>query len=71
MKNNNKMKNIFADKATLILRKMVLDLGKKWVVRDFTGSEGVSLGMAQEVLDAMEKQGYVERIKKVVNILYS
>ena len=64
MKNNNKMKNIFADKATLILRKMFLDPGKKWVVRDFTGPEGVSLGMAQEVLDAMAKQGYVERIKK-------
>ncbi len=64
MKNNNKMKNIFADKATLILRKMILEPGKKWVVRDFTGPGGVSLGMAQEVLDAMAKQGYVERIKR-------
>lgn len=64
MKHNNKMKNIFADKATLILRKMLREPGKKWVVRDFTGPEGVSLGMAQEVLDAMAKQGYVERIKR-------
>jgi len=64
MKSNNKMKNIFADKATLILRKMVRENREKWVVRDFVGSEGVSLGMAQEVLAAMEKKGYVERIKR-------
>jgi hypothetical protein len=64
MKHNNKMKNIFADKATLILRKMRREPGKKWVVRGFTGPEGVSLGMAQEVLEAMAKQGYVERIKR-------
>jgi len=58
------MKNIFADKATLILRKMLREPCKKWVVRDFIGQEGVSLGMAQEVLAAMEKKGYVERIKR-------
>ncbi len=64
MKSNSKMKNIFADKATLILRKMIREPGKKWVVRDFTGSEGVSLGMAQNVLEAMAVKGYVERVKK-------
>lgn len=58
------MKNIFADKASLILRKMLLDPDKKWVVRNFIGPDGVSIGMAQEVLDAMKKRGYVERIKK-------
>jgi len=58
------MKNIFADKASLILRKMLLVPDKKWVVRDFIGPDGVSLGMAQEVLEAMEKKGYVERTKK-------
>jgi hypothetical protein len=61
------MKNIFADKATLILRKMIQYPDKKWVVRDFTGKEGVSLGMAQEVLQSMLKKGYVERIKKGPN----
>jgi len=61
------MKNIFADKATLILRKMIREPCRKWVVRDFIGSEGVSLGMAQEVLAAMAKQGYVERIKRGPN----
>ncbi len=64
MRKNQKMKNIFADKATFMARKMLKDPDRKWVVRDFTGQEGVSLGMAQEVLDAMEKKGYVERIKK-------
>lgn len=64
MRRYAKMKNIFADKATLILRRMLQYPERKWVVRDFTGSQGVSLGMSQEVLEAMKKQGYVERIKK-------
>jgi len=58
------MKNIFADKATLVLRKMINDPGKKWVVRDFVGPDGLSIGMAQEVLEAMEKRGYTERVKR-------
>lgn len=64
MRKGRKPKNIFADKATLILRRMFQDPGKKWVVRDFVGSAGVSLGMAQGVLSSMEKQGFVERLKK-------
>jgi hypothetical protein len=58
------MKNIFADKASLVPRKMLKDPERRWVVRDFTGAGGVSLGMSQEVLEAMVKKGYVERIKK-------
>jgi hypothetical protein len=58
------MKNIFADKASLVLRKMLKDPERRWVVRDFTGPGGISLGMSQEVLEAMVKNGYVERIKK-------
>jgi len=64
MKKQKKMKNIFADKATLVLRKMIHAPDKKWVLRDFVGSHGVSLGMAQEVLEVMARRGYVERIKK-------
>jgi len=60
----SKMKNIFADKATLISRKMISQPNSQWVVRDFTGAGGVSLGMAQGVLDAMEREGYVERVKR-------
>lgn len=64
MRENTKMKNVFADKATLILRNMFKQPRRKWVVRDFTGRGKLSLGMAQEVLEAMEKKGYVERVKK-------
>lgn len=67
MRKNYKMKNIFADKASLVLRKMLQNPERKWVVRDFTGPEGVSLGMSQEVLKAMEKKGYIERVKKGPN----
>jgi len=61
------MKNIFADKASLVLRKMLKDTEGRWVVRDFTGPGGISLGMSQEVLKAMEKKGYIERVKKGPN----
>jgi len=64
MRKNYRMKNIFADKASLVPRKMLQSPERRWVVRDFTGSGGVSLGMSQEILEAMVKKGYVERIKK-------
>jgi hypothetical protein len=64
MNNINKMRNIFADKASFILRKMLSMQDKKWVTRDFTGEDGVSIGMAQGVLEAMAKKGYIERIKR-------
>ena len=64
MQKNYRMKNIFADKASLVLRKMLKDPERRWVVRDFTGPGGISLGMSQEVLKAMEKKGYIERVKK-------
>ena len=67
MGKNDRMKNIFADKASLVLRKMLQNPERKWVVRDFTGYEGISLGMSQEVLKAMEKKGYIERVKKGPN----
>ena len=57
-------KNIFADKATFILRKMLSNPEKKWVTRDFTGDNGVSLGMAQGVLETMAQKGYIERVKR-------
>jgi len=67
MRKNYRMKNIFADKASLVLRKMLKDPGRRWVLRDFTGLGGVSLGMSQEVLKEMEKKGYIERAKKGPN----
>jgi len=67
MRKNYRMKNVFADKASLVLRKILKDPERQWVVRDFTGHGGVSLGMSQEVLKAMEKKGYIERAKKGPN----
>lgn len=64
MKNPRNMRNIFADKATFIPRKMLSNQGEKWVIRDFTGDNGVSIGIAQGVLEAMAKKGYIERIKR-------
>ncbi len=64
MRKNTGMKNIFADKATVVLRKMFKNPQKKWVVRDFVKKGKLSLGMAQAVLNAMEKRGYVERVRK-------
>ena len=67
MQKNYKIKNIFTDKASLVLKKMLKDPERRWVVRDFTGPGGVSLGMSQEILKAMEKKGYIERVKKGPN----
>ena len=64
MRRDYRMKNIFADKASLVIRKMLKDPKRRWVVRDFTGNDGISLGMSQEVLKVMEKKGYIERIRK-------
>jgi hypothetical protein len=64
MNNNTSRKNIFADRSTLILRRMLRDPDRKWVIRDFNGPEGVSLRLAQQVLEVMARKGYTERVKK-------
>lgn len=58
------MKNAFSDKASAIARQMLADPGRKWVLRDFVGGSGLSLGMAQGVLAALQDMGCLERIKK-------
>jgi hypothetical protein len=57
-------RNIFADKASLVLRRMLREPGRKWVLRDFVGELGISLGLAQAVLEGVESRGYGERIKR-------
>ena len=64
MKRETKMKHIFADKATLILRKMITQPHRRWVVRDFVGAHGVSIGRTHKVLESMSREGYVERFRK-------
>lgn len=58
------MRNIFSDKASIIPRKMMGEPGRKWVLRDFVGTQGLSLGLAQGVLAAMQDLGCLERLKK-------
>lgn len=58
------MKNIFSDKASVAARKMLAEPGLRWVIRDFVSRGGLSLGMAQGVLSAMEQLGCLERVKK-------
>lgn len=58
-----KIKSIFTDKASLILRKMLGHPGKKWIINDFI-NEGISPGWASEILMEMSSEGYVGRIPK-------
>ena len=64
MEKEKRRKNIFADKASLILRRILQNPSKRWVVRDFTSEKEVSLGLAQGVLEELTRQGYAERVKK-------
>lgn len=64
MKKEKRRKNIFADKASLILRRMLQEPAKKWTIRDFIGENGASLGLAQGVLEELARQGFVERVKR-------
>lgn len=57
------MKNIYSDKASLILRKILAEPEKRWVARDFIGPAGVSLGLAQSVLDSLSLKGFIDRKK--------
>ena len=57
-------RNVFADKASFVLRRMLREPGRRWVLRDFVTDPGISLGLAQAVLEAVESRGYGERTKK-------
>ncbi len=60
---NQFVQNIFSDRSSLILRKILEDPEKKWTTLDFVPL-GVSKGLASIVLARAEAQGYVERISK-------
>jgi len=64
MAKKKKFKNLFADKASIVIRMMLQNPGREWVVRDFSSTDLLSIGLAQEVLQSMEIKGYIERIKK-------
>lgn len=58
-----KIKSIFTDTSSLLLRKMLQNPEKKWVIGDFI-KEGISLGWASEILTEMSNEGYVERVSR-------
>lgn len=55
--------NIFSDRSSLVLRALLREPEKKWTLPDLV-KEGVSLGLASDVLSKSEAQGYVERVAK-------
>lgn len=57
------IKNIFGDRSSLVLRALLREPDKKWTLLDLV-KEGVSLGLASDVLSKAEAQGYVERVAK-------
>ncbi len=57
------VKNIFSDRSSLVLRALLREPAKKWTLPDLA-KEGVSLGLASDVLSKAEAQGYVERVAK-------
>lgn len=58
-----KIKSIFTDKASIILRNMIKQPGKKWIISDLTKEE-ISPGWVSEILMEMSNEGYVERTSK-------
>ena len=57
-------RNIFSDKASLVLRTMFAQPEKKWVIRDFTEKLPLSIGFVAEIISEMDQGGYIERVKK-------
>ncbi|OGX05101.1 MAG: hypothetical protein A3J12_06700 [Omnitrophica bacterium RIFCSPLOWO2_02_FULL_44_11] len=57
------VQNIFSDRSSLVLRKLLEEPERKWTSLDFVPL-GVSKGLASEVLARSEALGYVERIRK-------
>lgn len=57
------IQNIFSDRSSLVLRALLREPERKWTVSDFV-KEGVSFGLASEVLGKAESLGFVERVMK-------
>jgi len=55
------MQNIFSDKATIVMRAMLAEPDKKWVVRDYEKDFGVGRARAAAVLAELRKKGFVRR----------
>ncbi len=62
------MVSIFADRSSIILRKMLMNPGCEWVIHDFVKARdeeyGLGQGRVQRVLNEIERLGYIEREKR-------
>lgn len=62
------MISLFADKTTIVLRKMLNGPEEEWVIQDFVKSKdriyGVGQGRVQKILNEMVRLGYIEREKR-------
>jgi len=57
------VKNIFSDRSSLLLRALLREPERKWTLPNLT-KEGISLGLASDVLSKAEARGYVERVAR-------
>jgi hypothetical protein len=57
------MTNIFSDKATIVIRAMLSQPDKKWVVRDYENEFGVGRTMSAAVLSSLRKRGFIGGIR--------
>lgn len=57
------VKNIFSDRSSLVLRALLREPERLWTLPDLV-KEGVSLGLASDVLSKAEIRGYVERVSR-------
>jgi len=57
------MRNIFSDKATIVIRAMLSQPERKWVVRDFEREFNVGRSMAAVILSILYKKGFIEGIR--------
>lgn len=53
------MTNIFSDKASIVIRAMLSQPGKKWVARDYESEFGVGRARAAAVLSKLRERGFV------------
>ncbi len=60
---NQFVQNVFSDRSSLVLRKILEEPERKWTTLDFVAL-GVSKGLASIVLARAEALGYVERMSK-------
>ncbi|MBU9889814.1 MAG: hypothetical protein KTQ49_08115 [Candidatus Omnitrophica bacterium] len=58
------MKQVFNDKASLVLRQMLRYPGREWVVRDFEKDLGLGRGWAAKVLALLREKGHLQGIAR-------